>query len=537
MFRRGLVRVVLTSIAAWCGPLLAQLGCFEVGVVGLALAGMVLAAGVVAAVPGGDRAAIRRGAAPVAVGTAAVVLQVAGVAAIAGGIVAAVVAVVAVAAGAAWLLLRLRRRRGVPGDATGLAEEGNFSHRRTGSRAPAHHGAASIPPGDRPIRPGVDGHDGRARGKAGSGHVAGDRPASRRGARRTGAAGSGRIRPLGWPKGWPAAAILRTSCGPAATSTPTPPDAPARPVEPPTPPHGGWPPSRGAGDGNSEVIQAGYRRGGWRRCSEGVPRHTLDGVGGRRWHRFLGSPTRALVLEAAAVVTGTICVPLGLAAPVSEADSPPGPRRTHGEPEAPVLLVHGLGASPRCWSAVQRALRADGRTVEAFRYSPWGVSLGELAEQLTEAAENLLAATGASRLHLVGHSLGGVLIAQALIGPRLAGRVDMVVTLGSPFGGSPWAALWPGRSVVRALRPGSPVLRDLAAATASVGIRWLAFTATFDLIVPGHRALPAASQLNAITVDGVGHSGMLVDPSVISQIVAAVAASSDTPGHGHLRAA
>jgi hypothetical protein len=131
MFRCGLVRVVLTSIAAWCGLLLALLGCFEVGVVGLALAGMVLAAGVVAAVPGGDRAAIRRGAAPVAVGTAAVVLQVAGVAAIAGGIVAAVVAVVAVAAGAAWLLLRLRRRRGVPGDATGLAEEGNFSHRRT----------------------------------------------------------------------------------------------------------------------------------------------------------------------------------------------------------------------------------------------------------------------------------------------------------------------------------------------------------------------------------------------------------------------
>jgi hypothetical protein len=55
--------------------------------------------------------------------------------------------------------------------------------------------------------------------------------------------------------------------------------------------------------------------------------------------------------------------------------------------------------------------------------------------------------------------------------------------------------------------------------------------------VPGHRALPAASQLEAITVDGVGHSGMLVDRSVISQIVAAVAASSDTPGYGHLRAA
>src|SRR3954470_5179875 len=141
-------------------------------------------------------------------------------------------------------------------------------------------------------------------------------------------------------------------------------------------------------------------------------------VDDRRWHRLLGNATRALALEATAVLTGTIGVPLGLSA-ASGADCSPARRLPHGEPEAPVLLVHGLGASPRCWSAVEHALRADGRTVGAFSYSPWGLSLAELAERLTEAAEKLLAMTGASRLHLIGHSMGGVLIAQALTGPRL----------------------------------------------------------------------------------------------------------------------
>src|SRR6478672_8573588 len=51
----------------------------------------------------------------------------------------------------------------------------------------------------------------------------------------------------------------------------------------------------------------------------------------------------------------------------------------------------------------------------------------------------MLSQTGADKVHLVGHSLGGVVIAQAIAGGRLTGRVDTVVTLASPFGGSPSA--------------------------------------------------------------------------------------------------
>ena len=46
----------------------------------------------------------------------------------------------------------------------------------------------------------------------------------------------------------------------------------------------------------------------------------------------------------------------------------------------------------------------------------------------------MLSQTGADKVHLIGHSLGGVVIAQAIASGRLTGKVDTVVTLGSPLG-------------------------------------------------------------------------------------------------------
>ncbi len=132
--------------------------------------------------------------------------------------------------------------------------------------------------------------------------------------------------------------------------------------------------------------------------------------------------------------------------------------------------------------------------------------------------------TGADKINLVGHSLGGVVIAQAIAGGRLSGLVDTVVTLGSPFGGSPWANLLPFGAIVRALREGSPLLRRLASAPVPDGVRWLAFTATLDMIVPGLRSVPAHAQVETVQVGDVGHLGMLMSRQVVGRIVAALLA-------------
>ena len=194
-------------------------------------------------------------------------------------------------------------------------------------------------------------------------------------------------------------------------------------------------------------------------------------VGPSRRHNGLTTPLRVLsgaraavatvrraamvqANEAAMMISAAAMTPLRLisggfdgassSSPAVKASTPPTTR--------PVLLVHGFAGTTASWSMVAHALSARGLTVEAMSYPPLGTSVAQLAERLVAEVERILCRTGADKVHLVGHSLGGVVIAQAITDPRLNGRVDTVITLGSPFGGSPWADLLPFVEIVRALR-------------------------------------------------------------------------------------
>lgn len=191
----------------------------------------------------------------------------------------------------------------------------------------------------------------------------------------------------------------------------------------------------------------------------------------------------------------------------------------------PVLLVHGFGGAKSSWYVVARALAAKGLTVDAISYTPFGTSVERLADRLAVEVERMLWQTGADKVHLIGHSLGGVVIAQAIASGRLAGKVDTIVTLGAPFGGSPWAHLAPFGAIVRELRGGSPLLLRLASSPVPEGVRWLAITATLDVVVPGVRSVPAHADVETMKIDGVGHLGMLLSPRVVGSIVAALTAN------------
>jgi hypothetical protein len=198
----------------------------------------------------------------------------------------------------------------------------------------------------------------------------------------------------------------------------------------------------------------------------------------------------------------------------------------------PVLLVHGLGATDSCWFAVGRALKGRGMTVDAINYRPFGTSVEQIAGGLAVRVVDLLAKTGADKVHLIGHSLGGLVIAQALADGHLAGQVDSVVTIGTPFRGSPWAYLWPFGTMIRTLRDGSPLLRRLAETPVPDGVRWIAVSSTLDVIVPGHRSVPSYEGVRSVTVDDAGHSGMLLSRQVVNLIVSELPDSGEeSPDH------
>ena len=180
--------------------------------------------------------------------------------------------------------------------------------------------------------------------------------------------------------------------------------------------------------------------------------------------------------------------------------------------ETPILLVHGIIDNHAIFTVLDRALRRRGfQTLATYDYGLFTQNIPRAAQRLGEAIEQLSAATGYERIHVIGHSLGG-LIARYFV-QRLGGdsRVHTLVTLGTPHQGTQlaWAAsLLP---LVRQLTPGSPVIRELTEPAPGCRTRFIAFFSDIDhLVVPGRNARIAHPDLNMqnIAALGVGHLSM-----------------------------
>jgi pimeloyl-ACP methyl ester carboxylesterase len=202
-----------------------------------------------------------------------------------------------------------------------------------------------------------------------------------------------------------------------------------------------------------------------------------------------------------------------------------------------VLLVHGYASSDRIWRPLARRLQAGGVTdVQTFSYDSGDIDLVALAASLAAQVRRSDAATGsAPPLHLVGHSLGGLLIRYAVSELGLAGRVRAVTTLGTPHGGSP--ALPDEARLARDLRPGSALLRRLNARPLPAGVRWTAYYSDSDEVIPSsHAVLPVPTPISAggacvasvrnVALTGVRHLALPAARAVADHLLADAAAVS-----------
>jgi pimeloyl-ACP methyl ester carboxylesterase len=107
-----------------------------------------------------------------------------------------------------------------------------------------------------------------------------------------------------------------------------------------------------------------------------------------------------------------------------------------------VVTVHGLWMRGASMAVLGRRLEPHGFEVSDFNYPSVRGSLAANVAALSSHIDGLAADT----VHVVGHSLGGVLIC-AMLESRRPERLGRVVCLGSPLKGSRTAARlarWPG---------------------------------------------------------------------------------------------
>jgi triacylglycerol esterase/lipase EstA (alpha/beta hydrolase family) len=193
----------------------------------------------------------------------------------------------------------------------------------------------------------------------------------------------------------------------------------------------------------------------------------------------------------------------------------------------PVILLHGVLCNAGVWRGFRGHLRVRGiAAVYTFTFEPPFASIERFAQQLAGRIDAVRAATGADKVVLVGHSMGG-LVARAYLRRHGAGKVALLLTLGTPHHGSAHAWLFAGRCLAE-MRPGNAWLALLNRDEGSPPpVRFVSLWSWHDSMVAPQTSSRYAGAVN-VELEGIGHNALLGDPrvreAVAKELIAAQAA-------------
>jgi pimeloyl-ACP methyl ester carboxylesterase len=208
--------------------------------------------------------------------------------------------------------------------------------------------------------------------------------------------------------------------------------------------------------------------------------------------------------------------------------------------DTPVLLVHGYGANKSNRLFLKRYLRHAGfHRVHALNYNPFRNDIPALADRCVERAAELKEHFGVDRIHVIGHSLGGIIARYAVQVVGLEG-VSVCISVASPHNGvrlarygSLVAELGPFDAGLQ-LRPDSPVMVLLRSSARPLATQFVAYYSNLDLIVPAKRAMILEPELEAtnILVKDQGHLSIRLSRRLAASVVDQLGAAEGLPGYG-----
>lgn len=200
-----------------------------------------------------------------------------------------------------------------------------------------------------------------------------------------------------------------------------------------------------------------------------------------------------------------------------------------------VVLLHGWGRTDKSMLIIQLALKHAGYDVVNVDYPSNDKNISELSEQAVQQGIDECEAQGATVIHFVTHSLGGILVRQYFNNHTLD-KLGRVVMLGAPNKGSEVIDIYRKLQIFRQLA--GPA--GLALGTSDDDIPNSLGAVSFELgVIAGSKSInPILSLLlpgdddgkvsvESTKVDGMSdfimlpttHPTMLISPSVIKQMM------------------
>ena len=224
--------------------------------------------------------------------------------------------------------------------------------------------------------------------------------------------------------------------------------------------------------------------------------------------------TPSLRLAARLVAMETLCTfitllahPLGLFPPRKLTPRPSGQKAS-----TPVLLLNGLFHNRACWWWMRRKLLRLGlEEVHTVSVPVWG-TIETALDTLSHTVDELRRALGVDKIHLVGHSMGGMVARHFIQLKGGADKIDRCILLGAPNAGSilaPLAISPLGKELI----PGSDFLRSLQQAPLPSTVRITSvYTRHDNLVIPFDSG--RLEGVDNLELAGMGHCGLLYHPEV-----------------------
>jgi triacylglycerol lipase len=199
--------------------------------------------------------------------------------------------------------------------------------------------------------------------------------------------------------------------------------------------------------------------------------------------------------------------------------SPPAHALTHD----PILFVHGWNSSSTTWNTMVSRFQADGwASNELYNWSyNYKQSNATTAQQISDKVNQILAATGATKVDLISHSMGGLSTRYYIKNLGGGAKVDDWVSLGGPNHGTDTANFCVDTSC-KEMRPGSTFLAALNSGDETPGTpNYLTFWSPCDEVINPDSSVALSGATNTQTAC-LSHSNLHEDATVYGNVRDAV---------------